>query len=114
MNKDAKSMKTADPKLLQDIVARVTAAVHPSRIILFGSAARGELGRNSDLDILVIMPEEIHRRRTAQTVFRALRGIGTPKDIVVVTERDVVDYGENPSFVLKPALAEGRLLYAAG
>ncbi len=107
-------MKTADPKLLRDIVVRVTAAVHPSRIILFGSAARGELGWNSDLDLLVIMPEGSHRRRTAQEVFRALRGIGTPKDIVVVTERDVVEYGGNPSLVMKPALEEGLVLYAAG
>jgi len=27
-------MKTADPNLLRDVVERVTAAVHPSRIIL--------------------------------------------------------------------------------
>ena len=60
------------------------------------------------------MPEGSHRRRSARLVLRALRGIGTPKDIVVVTERDVVDYGDNPSFVMKPALEEGLLLYAAG
>jgi predicted nucleotidyltransferase len=107
-------MKTLDSQLLDDIVHRITHNVRPLRIILFGSGARGEMGRNSDLDLLIIMPEGTHRRQTSRKVFKALRGIGVSKDIIVVTERDVAEYGKNPSLVLKPALEEGRELYAAG
>jgi uncharacterized protein len=39
-----------DPAILEDLVRRVIESVHPLRIILFGSAARGEMGPNSDLD----------------------------------------------------------------
>jgi hypothetical protein len=69
---------------------------------------------NSDLDLLIVMPEGTHRRRTSRKVFKALRGIGVPKDIIVVTERDVAEHGGNPSLVLKPAIEEGRELYAGG
>jgi predicted nucleotidyltransferase len=43
-----------DPKTLADIVRRVVEAAHPDKIVLFGSAARGEMGPDSDIDLLVI------------------------------------------------------------
>ena len=107
-------MNTPDSQLIDDIVSRITKSVSPLRIILFGSAARGEMGMNSDLDLLIVMPDGTHRRQTSRKVLQALRGIGVSKDVIVVTERDVAEHGKNPSLVLKPALGEGRELYAAG
>lgn len=106
-------MNTPDPELLNEMVRRIIEVAHPLRIILFGSAARGEMGPDSDLDFLVVMPNGVHRRQTARLVFQALRGLGLPKDIVVATEQDLVDYGQEPSLVIAPALAEGRELYHA-
>jgi predicted nucleotidyltransferase len=97
---------------LDDLVQRIVRCP-PRRIIVFGSAARGRLGLNSDLDVLVVMPDGIHRRRTAQSIYRSLTGLGIAKDIVVVTERGVQEHGDNPSLVLFPALREGRELYRA-
>jgi hypothetical protein len=75
---------------------------------------RSEAGPHSDLDLLVVMPDGVHRRRTAQVIYLGLNGIGIAKDIVVVTESDVRDYSDNPSLVLFPALREGREIYRAG
>jgi predicted nucleotidyltransferase len=102
-----------DKSLIQEIIRRILSVVRPNRIILFGSAARGDAGASSDLDLLVIMPDGIHRRRTAQTIYRVLCGIGVAKDVVVVTESDVREYGDEPSLVLYPALREGKELYHA-
>jgi predicted nucleotidyltransferase len=102
-----------DSQLFAEIVERITRTVQPVRVILFGSAVRGEMGPDSDLDILVVMPEGTHRREASRTIFEALRGLGIPKDIVVVTEEDVQKYGDNPTLVLKPALEEGKELYHA-
>jgi predicted nucleotidyltransferase len=102
-----------DSKLTDELVRRIVEAVHPLRIILFGSAARGEMGSNSDLDVLVVMPDGIHRRKTAQEIYRQMWGFGFAKDIVVVTESDVQEYGSNPYMVIKSALEEGRELYLA-
>ena len=102
-----------DPQIITEVVRRIVETAHPLRIILFGSAVRGEMGADSDLDVLVIMPEGIHRRRTAQAIYRSLGGMGLAKDIIVVTAKDVQEYGQNPSLILFPALAEGKELYRA-
>ena len=47
-----------DPAVLQEFVRRVVDSVHPLRIILFGSAARGEMGPNSDLDALIVVADQ--------------------------------------------------------
>jgi predicted nucleotidyltransferase len=111
--KESNEPKTPDQQVLADMVRRIVQTVQPLRIILFGSAARGQLGPDSDLDVLVIMPDGVHRRRTAQVIYRNLKGLGWSKDIVVVTESDVREYGHNPSLVLYSALKEGRELYRA-
>jgi predicted nucleotidyltransferase len=100
-------------EILDDIVQRIVGAVQPTRILLFGSAAQGRMGPDSDVDLLVVMPDGIHRRRTAQDIYRSLTGLGIAKDIVVATESDVRNYGDNPSQVLFPALREGTELYCA-
>lgn len=102
-----------EKQVLDRLVSNIVEAVHPRRIILFGSAARGHMTPDSDLDFLVVMPDGIHRRRTAQAIYRALWGFGVAKDIVVVTETDVRLYRDNPALVLFPALREGKELYRA-
>jgi len=107
------TLDTSLQGVLDELVRQVVAAVHPQRIVLFGSAARGQLGAGGDLDVLVIMPDGVHRRKTAQTIYRSLAGLGMAKDVIVVTETDVRQYADNPSLVLYPALREGRDLYNA-
>ncbi len=98
---------------INELVRRVVETVHPRRIILFGSAALNRMGPHSDLDILVVMPDGIHRRKTAQDIYRNLWGLGFAKDIVVVTESDIAKHGDNPYMIIKHALEEGRELYRA-
>jgi len=103
-------------QLTQDIFNKIVNVIvetaHPVKVILFGSAERGEMGPNSDVDILVIMPSGVHRRKTARSIYRNLIGIGFAADIVVVTERDIDRYKDNIGMVIKPALENGSTLYA--
>ena len=102
-----------DKSLVQEIIRRILSVLQPERIIIFGSAASGDAESSSDLDLLVIMSDGTHRRRTAQTIYRVLCGLGVAKDVVVVTESDVRQYSNAPSLVLYPALREGIELYHA-
>ena len=104
-------MKTLTPEMIEEIVRRVTTAVHPLRVVLFGSAARGEMGPRSDIDLLIVVPDGTHRRDASRKAFIALSGLGIAKDVIVVTESDVKQFGKNPSLVIKPALEEGREVY---
>jgi predicted nucleotidyltransferase len=102
-----------DPAILDELVRRTVEAAHPARIILFGSAARGEMGPNSDLDILVVMPDGCDRLAVTQALHCKLSGLGIAKDLVVVQASDVEQYGRNPYLIIHSALAEGEELYHA-
>lgn len=91
----------------------IVGEVNPVRVILFGSAARGEFGPESDVDVLVVMPEGTHRRHTAQKLYREIKGITIPFDIVVATPGDLEKHRDNPGLIYKTILEEGRTIYAA-
>ena len=102
-----------EPEQLRDLVARVLAITPAHRILLFGSAARGERRPDSDLDILVVAPEGTVRRHTAQRIHVNLIGFPLPVDVIVATESDLRRYGDTPGLVYQPALREGKVIYAA-
>lgn len=85
---------------------------HPQKIILFGSAARGEMGPDSDLDLLVIVGGPARRRKIAQAIYGNLPYVGTPVDTVVVTEEDVERYRDLVRYIIRPAPREGKVVYA--
>ena len=82
----------------------------PEKIILFGSAARGEMGRNSDVDLLIIKEGEDELDLMAR-IYRNLRGVGAAVDAIVVSPEDVERYRDSHALIIKPALREGRVVY---
>lgn len=103
---------TVDEKLLEEIVRRIVEAVAPEKIILFGSAARGEIGPDGDLDLLIVK-SEVHRLATAQMIEHSLTGITIPTDIVVATPEDIELHKDTIGLIYRPALQEGKTIYAA-
>ena len=55
--------RTVKPSILRDNIRRVVEAAQPDNISLFGSAARGETGPNSDVDLLVVKGGKFNRWR---------------------------------------------------
>ena len=78
-----------DEKVLAEIVQRVVEAAQPDKIILFGSAARGEMGPNSDLDLLVIKGGKFNHWHLLTTIYRHLRDTEPAVDVVLVTPEEV-------------------------
>ncbi len=103
----------SDLEVIEQLVQRIIELVQPLRIILFGSAARGEMGSDSDIDVLVVMPEGVHRRQTAQLLYRQIRGLGVPFDILVATPNDLERHRDNIGLIYRTILREGREVYAA-
>lgn len=104
--------KVFTEEILQEIVRRIVKVAKPEKIILFGSAVRGEMGPDSDLDFLVIKSCK-NRRETARRIRRRLIGIGVPKDIIVATPEDIERYKDAIGLIYRPALREGKVLYAS-
>ena len=97
-------------KTLADIIQRVVEVAEPERIILFGSVARGEVNRHSDVDLLVVKDAPDLRRLTA-TIYQRLYGVGAAVDIVMVTPQDLERYKDCHALIIKPALREGTVMY---
>lgn len=102
-----------DEKVLKEIVRQIVEVAAPEKIILFGSAVRGEMGPDSDLDFLVIK-SCTSRRETAWAIRRALIGIKPrlPIDIIVATPQDIERYKNTIGLIYRPAFREGKVLYA--
>ena len=102
--------RTLDQETLNDIIRRVAEVAEPERVILFGSAARGEMNRHSDVDLLVVKDGTDLRRLTAR-IYRRLYGVGAAVDIVMVTPQDIERYRDSHALIIKPALREGTVIY---
>ena len=106
-------MSEVKREVLDDIIRRIVEVARPERIIMFGSAARGEMGPNSDLDLLVVKSNVEHRGRLTGDITMNLIGAGQAVDVIVATPEDVERYGESIGLVSRPALKEGKVVYAA-
>jgi uncharacterized protein len=103
----------ATPQILESLTRQIVDTVGPLQIILFGSAARGEMGPDSDFDVLVVMPDGTHRRHTAQQLYRTIRGVTVPFDLIVATRSDLEKHKNNPGLIYRTILAQGKIIYAA-
>lgn len=108
---DARSVQTQE---LSEVVRRLVAAYQPERIYLFGSTARGEAGPDSDLDLLIVVPDDApEERRRSQLAYAALRGTGVAADVLVCTHRYFEERLHLKASLPATVLREGRLLHAA-
>ena len=96
---------------LPEITRRIVRTSNPDKIILFGSYARGKFSADSDLDLLIIVPNIEHTRQESIRVRRALRGLLVPVDIVIATPEQIDRLGNVAGLVYQSALSEGKVLY---
>jgi predicted nucleotidyltransferase len=95
-----------------DRAVRILAeAAKPTRIIVFGSYARGDAREDSDLDLLVIQPRVEDRAREMVRLRRALRPLRIPVEILVYSADEVARWGDQPGSALYWALREGTVVH---
>jgi len=102
-----------DSRIVGDLVRRIVNAVQPVRIILFGSVARGETSPDSDIDVLVVMPDGTHRLDTTRYLYKQLFGCSFPVDILVTTCSTLEQHKNNIGLIYHTILAEGKEVYVA-
>jgi predicted nucleotidyltransferase len=97
--------------VVREITGRIILVAQPLKVYLFGSAVKNTFHENSDLDFLVVVPNGINKRQTTMSIYKQLLEIGFASDIVVVTVDDFDNYKDDSSYIIKTAIAEGRLVY---
>lgn len=105
--------KKLSSETLQEIIKRIVDVAHPERIIMFGSAARGEMGPNSDVDLLVIKSGEYNQNKLASEIYINLIGVDQSVDVIIATPEQVERYKDVNYLVISPAIREGKEIYHA-
>jgi uncharacterized protein len=105
--------RVIDEATIDEAGRRLAGASPPgTRVILFGSHARGEAGKHSDLDFLVIEPEVENTAEESVRLRRTLRGLLFAADVIVASEQRVSDWRDAKGSLIHAALVEGRELAA--
>jgi predicted nucleotidyltransferase len=99
--------------VIDNLILRIKKVVEPKEVILFGSAARGLMAHDSDIDVLVVVAEGTHRRHTSQQIHMNLFGFEYPVDVIVATRADLEKHKNNPGLIYRNILEEGKSVYAA-
>lgn len=95
---------------IQAFAQRVAEEFQPQRIILFGSHARDEATRDSDVDLLVIMPHEGSGWRTAAKILGRLRP-PFPTDLMVRSPVEIQARIQIGDQFITDIVNQGRVLY---
>ncbi len=99
------------PTLTSEIVTRILAVAQPQRIILFGSAATGQMTKDSDIDLLVLESAPQDPRQESVRIRQAVRGLGYPFDIMVMAVERFEESKDVIGGIAYPAHKYGRVIY---
>lgn len=99
---------------INEAVRRAVAAAHaPSRVIVFGSYARGDADEGSDLDIMVVERELPSKGEEMLRLSRAIGWIGKGVDVLVYSEEEFERRSQVPGTAPYWASREGKVVYDA-
>jgi predicted nucleotidyltransferase len=105
---------TREAGVLGDIVERLVEVYSPERIYLFGSAARGGAGPDSDYDLMIIVPDSTPaEQRDPGLAYRAVWRLGAAIDPLVWTRSEFESRLHLRASLPSTIQREGRLVYAA-
>ncbi len=102
---------TVQESTLEQIVATIVQLAHPDRVILFGSAATGEMTADSDLDLLVVERQVTNTRQESIRLRAALEDVPYPIDVIVMSRQWFDDTKNVIGGIAYPAHKYGRVLY---
>lgn len=106
-------MATLPNETISALTKLLIKAAQPTRILLFGSYARGNASEDSDVDIMVVEQNLQDRLTEMVRLNRLLRSLDVPVDLLVVSEEKFNYWRDTPGNVYYEAAAEGKVLYEA-
>ena len=102
-----------DEQTIQEIVRRILTAAKPDKIILFGSAATGQMTRDSDVDLLIVEPDTSDQRNEYVRIIKALWDIRYPFDVLFINTRWFEESKDIIGGIAYPANKYGKVIYEA-
>ncbi len=104
---------SVDETLMREIVRRVLTVAQPERIILFGSAATGQMTTDSDIDLLIVEPAPKNRHEESVAIVDAIGDVQFPVDVKIIASDRFEATKNIIGGIAYPAHKYGRVLYEA-
>jgi predicted nucleotidyltransferase len=105
-------MKGLSTELINEMAIRLIDALHPLKIYLFGSHATGNADRDSDVDLLIVVPDTKESRHDLALKARAnLRDFTIPMDLIVCTHSEIEKWQNVKCTLIYTVVRKGKLLY---
>jgi len=95
----------------REIISKIRSVLEPDAIIIFGSYVRSEETDDSDIDILIISRYTGKRATVTGELYKAFRGFGHPKDIILVKPSEVERFRDSDWSIIHTAIKEGVFIY---
>jgi len=102
-----------EEKTVNEIVRRILSVAAPDKIILFGSAATGQMTRDSDIDLLVVSSDPGNQRKESTRLRKMLGGLGYPVDVIVISTEWFEESKDVIGGIAYPANKYGKVIYEA-
>lgn len=102
----------ANWKIIKEIAKQIADRFHPDKVLLVGSYAYGSPNKNSDVDLLVILPS---KKRNAEQALEISRAIDHPfpMDLMTFTPQQVFQRVKGGDLILQEMLQKGKISYEA-
>ena len=104
---------TVAEEILEHVVDQIVELAHPDCVILFGSAASGNMTADSDLDLLVVEQQVANTRQESIRLRAALEDVPLPIDVIVMSRERFEETKNVIGGIAYPAHKYGRVLYEA-
>lgn len=111
MQQTTRNSTEISPQLLDEITRRIVDRFHPRRVIVFGSQARGDTRRGSDVDLFVEMETDRRPPERAAEVAAVFGLRPWSLDVVVYTPEEVERMRLIRGTLLHRIEQEGRVVY---
>ncbi len=104
-------VKALSKKIRKKIVDRINRHFKPEKIILFGSYAYGTPGKDSDVDLFIVMDSKERPSKRRIEISRLFRDRQMPMDFIVKTPSEVKERLSMGDFFINRILKKGQVLY---
>ena len=97
---------------IDQAVKSLVQTLNPKQVYLFGSCATGKFTDGSDIDLLVVVPDEVgNKLANTKMAYRATTDLPYPKDIIVDCESVFQKRSKWVSSIEREVIETGKLIY---
>ncbi|MCB1144996.1 MAG: nucleotidyltransferase domain-containing protein [Leptospiraceae bacterium] len=108
-------MHTSKNPILEELKQRILDSLlsqgKPEKVYVFGSYARNDFTKNSDIDLFIIEKTDLQKGKRATKYFRILRDLSIPKDIIVYTPEEFESRKSEVNSLPYTIMKEGVLIF---